>query len=394
MAQQSFLHTLETIEYKVQTELFISRLWFADMEQKNNVLISIEDNGFLLNLPFSEQTSHRNNLIQEAKKHALEQGIDSSIYPISFDKKNKTDVFTLKDENGRVYYGCISILVSTDNWQNIIFLQDVTNLHKSIWSKILVYLFVDLIGIILLGIIIWRITGKILVPLEENHQKQKEFIAAASHELRSPLSVIRAIVSSLPSSIEVNANSDLQTAWNDIDTESVRMAKLIDELLSLASTDAKAWTIKLAPVHVDTLLIDIFEMYINLAHEKEITLTLNLPEESLPQIQADKERLRQVITILLDNAISYTPNSGTITISASSKKRHLLIQIADTGIGIPQDNLGDIFHRFYRVDASRNENNHFGLGLSIAKELVDLHGGKICCESIPNKGTIFSVWLD
>lgn len=164
-------------------------------------------------------------------------------------------------------------------------------------------------------------------------------------------------------------------------------------MLILASTDAKTWRIHKEAIDTDTYLIDLFDSFYPFCKGKEHNLTLDFPEDSLPQIYADKDRLTQVLGILIDNAISYSPAKSNITIRPYSKKSSFFIEVEDHGVGITKEEKEAIFTRFYRVDKSRNDNSHFGLGLSIAKELIELQHGKIRVTDAINGGSSFIIEL-
>ena len=171
------------------------------------------------------------------------------------------------------------------------------------------------------------------------------------------------------------------------------MARLIDDLLILAGSDAKTWSIRTETVDLDTLLLETAELFYPLAQQKGMALCLRVPDETLPLIHGDEQRLKQILTILLDNAFSYTPANGTVTLKAETEGKLVEISVSDTGPGIPSKHLTHIFDRFYRGDASRKDKNHFGLGLSIAWELAALHQGKLYVKQTDSTGTTFTLRL-
>lgn len=225
-----------------------------------------------------------------------------------------------------------------------------------------------------------------LKPIKESQEKQSRFIAAASHELRSPLSVICANNSAIAS-----VTNDSQKFIEGIDKECKRMGRLINDMLILASADAKSWEIKKEPVETDTLLIETYEAFLPLCLQKDHSLSLELPEEALPAIISDKERLKQVLLILLDNALAYSPNNKDIILRSYTNNHFLYLEVQDHGVGIADKDKKLIFDRFYRLDPSRNEKQHFGLGLSIAKEIIQLLGGKLTVRDTEGGGATFSI---
>lgn len=146
-------------------------------------------------------------------------------------------------------------------------------------------------------------------------------------------------------------------------------------------------------VDMDTLLIDLYESFLPVCREHEITLRLELPQLALPSVAGDPQRIRQLLLILLDNARTYTPQNRSIYISAQTNvsKKLLTVQVADEGQGIPDNIKPYIFDRFYQADRSRTDKQHFGLGLSIARELAQLHEGTIRVLDREGGGTCFIV---
>ena len=158
-------------------------------------------------------------------------------------------------------------------------------------------------------------------PTERVLQSQKDFVAAASHELKSPLAVIMANVENIQN-IEI-AEPQAQNHLKVIDTECMRMSRLVRDMLLLASSDADKWTIQIQEVNVDTLLIMLYEAYEPVCRKKAIHLDLNLGEESYPQLHTDQERLFQILSIFLDNAVSYAPENSSIEIQTRWTSREL-----------------------------------------------------------------------
>lgn len=227
-----------------------------------------------------------------------------------------------------------------------------------------------------------------MLPLKENQKKQAEFIAAASHELRSPLAVIQASASAVRTSPE---NTDFMLT--NIEKECTRMGNLIKDLLILAASDSKKWHLTLGNHDSDTLLLDVYETFEPVCRHNGITLNLTLPDMELPRIHCDKSRVIQILTILLDNAITYTLPDGMIHLEIFVKKRNVCYLVADHGNGIPDEEKERIFDRFYQSDKSRKEKEHFGLGLSIARELTELQKGKLTLTDTPGGGCTFCLML-
>ena len=254
-------------------------------------------------------------------------------------------------------------------------------IHKQLFRQRLYFLLLDLAGILLLTGFAGFFTKKMLAPLQESHQRQIRFIADASHELRTPLAVIRACLSAKPPAYE-------QT----IDRECDRMGHLIEDLLTLSRLDHGAQLLQRQEVDLDTLLLTVYEQMEVLASRKGIRLTLRLPRESLPHMEGDPCRLEQLITSLLQNALSYTPAGGQIILEASASA-NLQIRVSDNGPGISDADKAHIFERFYRAERSHTDRSHFGLGLCIAQEIAQAHGGSLTVTDTPGGGATFCLTL-
>ncbi|WP_409994232.1 sensor histidine kinase [Parageobacillus genomosp. 1] len=235
-----------------------------------------------------------------------------------------------------------------------------------------------------------------LIPVQEAYDRQRQFVADASHELRTPLSVIFSSVEALAMEEEVTKNELAHKLLTRLREELKRMTKLINDLLTLARADAKHASLQLVKETFDfrPYAERTLQLLSELAAKKQIQMHLHAPEAVV--ITADADKLTQLLYILLDNAIKYTPEHGEVTLSLRlepwKQQKRLTISVKDTGIGIPPEAIGRIFDRFYRVDKarSRQQGGH-GLGLSIAKWIVDAHGGTIDVQSEVGKGSEFIV---
>ncbi len=269
------------------------------------------------------------------------------------------------------------------------------------FSKVFKWLLIVLIGLAILFIGVALLLShfmskRALVPIQESYNRQREFVANASHELRTPLSVIFSSVEALEMDGEITANDFSQKILHRLREEVKRMTKLINDLLTLARSDSEHASLELVKdifdfrPHAERTL----QSFEDLAMKKEIHLHFDAPESVI--ISGDTDKLTQLLYILLDNAIKYTPNNGEVTLQLRVepfKHQHMLtISVKDTGIGIPREDIARIFDRFYRVDKARSRQyGGHGLGLSIAKWIVDAHKGRIEVHSEVGKGTEFIV---
>lgn len=226
-----------------------------------------------------------------------------------------------------------------------------------------------------------------LERLEKLFDTQRRFLADVSHELRTPLTVIKGEVGLMRLTNELDEES-----LRNIEKEVDRLTRLVGDLLLLAQAESGQLPLDLKPVEMDTILLEVMQQMQVLASGK---INLRLEEIDQVIVNGDRDRLKQVILNLVSNAINYTPPGGEVRVWLSKQDGRACLKVEDTGPGIQPDDLPYIFDRFYRGDPSRKrtENSGFGLGLSIAKWIVDRHGGQIEVESQVGKGTRFTVWL-
>lgn len=230
-------------------------------------------------------------------------------------------------------------------------------------------------------------------------QARRELIINVSHELRTPVASIRGHLESLllnyDSADNMPAPEEMQKYLGIVHREAKRLGTLVEELLSLARSDTNELRLNISAVDATEVVEEVYQTLMPLARrERQITLIRTLPQH-LPAVKADRQRLLQVLLNLVRNAITYTPDGGIVSISiATPDAQHLVLSVADTGIGILPEDQERIFERFYRTDASRTRTSGgFGLGLSIVRDLVQAMGGMISVESKINEGSSFHVQL-
>lgn len=235
------------------------------------------------------------------------------------------------------------------------------------------------------------LADKALVPIQSSWTRQQQFVADASHELRTPLAVMQSHAELMlrhPDHTIEQDSREISTILKEVH----RMKKLVTALLTLARTDSGQLLLSRKRVRVDMLADQIIAQMRPLADLKQIEIRQELEPELA--MDADEERLHQLLAILLDNAIQYTPEGGKITVICCKQSGGLLLSVADTGIGLSKDELPHIFDRFYRGDKQRSRTDGgTGLGLSIAQWIVRQHGGRIRVESAIGEGTTFYIQL-
>ncbi len=225
--------------------------------------------------------------------------------------------------------------------------------------------------------------------LEKAFQAQRDFLSDASHELRTPASVIK-------STVDVTLRrerpvEEYREALETIKSATERMGGLIDRLLRLSRIDAERLKLKDENVNLKDALEIILKAISPLAQEREIKVNAEKIENI--SVSGDKDQLVELFLSILDNSIKYNRPNGSVTVSMGRSGKWAVIKITDTGIGITSEAVDKVFDRFYRADLSRGEISGTGLGLPIAKSIAESHGGKIEVESELGKGTTFSIYL-
>ncbi len=233
---------------------------------------------------------------------------------------------------------------------------------------------------------------KTLDDLKKSEAMRREFVANVSHELRTPITSIRSYAETLQDSHGMS-NETQAEFLSVIVNESDRMTKIVQDLLTLSRFDAGSIEFSFRRFSILKSITDVFNAMQLEAQKRHHRFTMNLKTD-LPEITGDPARIEQVLINMVSNAIKYTRDGGTITISAGRKDDAVWVSVRDNGIGIPEEDVPKVFDRFYRVDKARSrESGGTGLGLSIASEIVARHNGKISLSSRLGKGTIITISL-
>ena len=230
------------------------------------------------------------------------------------------------------------------------------------------------------------------VRVQASQESQREFVANVSHELKTPLTSIQGFAQALQDGT-ANMPEERQEAAGIIRDEAGRMHRMVLDLLDLARLDAGTLELQRLPVDIPALLHGLADKFTPQARQAGILIQVEA--QALPAITGDGDRLAQVFTNLVDNALKFTPPGGQVRLRAAQSDSGVLVEVEDNGAGIPPENLPHIFDRFYQADPSRpgGEKHGAGLGLAIVKEIVAAHGGKISVRSTPGSGSTFAVLL-
>ncbi len=221
----------------------------------------------------------------------------------------------------------------------------------------------------------------------ENTEKQRRLMVAdIAHELRTPLTNLRGYLEAIADGLVEPDEAAIHSLTEETDT----LSRLVADLQELSLADAGALKLVVDAVDAKEVVSDSIQGIQPKANDRGISLVMEFPDE-LPGVNADPYRLRQILNNLINNAVEHTPAGGRITVTADVKHESMELQVADTGEGIPAEDLPHIFDRFYRVDKSRTRSTGgSGLGLTITKRLVEAHGGKISVVSVAGQGTTFT----
>jgi heavy metal sensor kinase len=246
--------------------------------------------------------------------------------------------------------------------------------------------------------------NEMLDRIQQLFRTQERLVADVSHELRTPLTTVQGNIELLQRMAGLKTQEQMHAAFTEtlqetlreVENETTRMGHMITDLLLLAQADSGALKLQFAQVEMDTLLLEVYRQTRRIADRRKNTVgwDIRLGSEDQALVWGDRERLRQLLLNLADNALKYTPEGGTITLSLENRQGWVGIAVSDTGIGIPPNQQEAVFERFYRTDKARSrELGGSGLGLSIVQWIAQAHQGRITLQSTPQIGSSFTLWL-
>ena len=234
---------------------------------------------------------------------------------------------------------------------------------------------------------------------ERAEQSRRDLIINVGHELRTPtasiLGHVESVLLALDSPDGQVPPETLRTYLGIVQREAERLSSLVDDLLAVARAERAELQLVLAPVDAAEVIHEVYQVLAPLARRERQVMLVEEVEPDLPPLLVDRQRLSQVLLNLVRNAITYTPAGGIVSIALHcTEGDQLVLTVADTGSGIAPADLQRVFERFYRADASRaRSSGGFGLGLAIARDMVEAMGGTITAESVVGEGSCFHVWL-
>lgn len=374
---ESLLDAVSAVAARLAGATTLADSWLTEQEQAYDCVYYLEDNGVPL-----EHTG------KNGSKVLLTDGALDRCAGLG---AGQSAVFDFETANGEAWR-CAALALAPANLRHgprlLLALRSTASLNAQLAGVAVKYALLWVGGTALLTAAGALLAHIALKPTAAALRQQNEFVAAASHELRAPLTVIK---SSLQATASEPARRDklLTIAGAEV----TRLQRLTEELLFLAGQDAHILRLSPEELEPDTFLLEVWEAWRAPLRQSGRDLTLELPDEPFSPIRADKARLEQLFTILLHNAMEYTPTGTAIELAAERRGGGVCFSVRDHGPGVPEKDRQRIFRRFARGEECRTGKEHFGLGLSIARQIALLHGGKLWVEDASGGGAVFLLQL-
>lgn len=310
--------------------------------------------------------------------------------------EEKTKLLVMKDNDGNKYHYLAGVAEIKDGNKSIGILYMFENFHvydaamkHTLGGVAIVMTVLFLLG----GVGSYYIAGKNIKPIREMYNKQKRFTADASHEMRTPLAVMKLSVQGIKTDEDTYMSKFSEDALSMVNSEINRLTRLTEDLMALARSDNGTLQPLFTQVDFSKMCKTTVGQMELIALEKQISIEQNVPEGL--ELRGEEAGLNRLLVILLDNAVKYSPESSLINFRVNKNGHKLLLQIMDQGVGISDEDKTKVFERFYRVDKARSRSQGgLGLGLSLAKAIVDEHKGRIWMSDNKPCGTIVNVELN
>lgn len=360
--------------------------WYMRNFDADKNMLYLETNGIPATLPALTLSEQEYSLIEEIKTYAEQKNSG---------RENPSQQYFAYTKDSRRFLVMYGRLLEKEQKLTYIFLYNLEDFCRNVQVQRRRFLAIWLFSIFILYLFSHIFTAHVLQPVIQNDERQRHFAASASHELRSPLAVFKTGLSILKSEPEPRKTARI---FSLMEHEMARMERLLQDLLCLSKMENADLPFTFEQTNLADLLFAVYEKYAVIAKDKD--LSLSFPEVSTPgtsggsyECCCDRQRIEQAVIILLDNAFSYTPPGGSITLNLYSSHKKYYIQVIDTGTGICDSDKEKIFDRFYQADSSRSRKEHFGLGLAIAKEICIGHGGAVFVSDTKGGGSTFTIKL-
>ncbi len=373
---QSYTHNV--IMY-LENDTIVSDSTLVQYDANAPIFFLVTDNNRVVKSYCSEKIESSPDILQHKIKEHLSHSYmtDNDQYITPLSDINNSRIEGVSGEDFRWFYARITTAANKEYELYMAYL-----LNHGIFSlkQIILYIILELLFCSILFCIGKYFVKIAIIPIEQNMENQKHFVASASHELKTPISVIT-----------LANNSNQPDAQHIIEQECIRMDKIVKNLLFLASSESCTWKTDFQMIRFDMLLIEFYEISQPLLKKHKMNIEFELPDQEIENAMFDKMLIIQLLTILLDNAIAYADTSNLITIKLLKKKNSLILEFIDYGSGISDVDKPHVFNSFYK--ATTAPANHYGLGLSIAKTIVTLHHGTISISDTSGGGATFVIEL-
>ncbi len=378
----------DAIDFFFQNDFNIGIRQDVYLKEKNAIKSEIEKRLINPNVIIIKRMAN-GDILNSSELGRLEEYIGE----ITFDKLELDQIYEISLANSEYSYRGINFKVNQDD-ALVSYGQLLINIDTQKYlvnSYFIIISLAIIVGIILSVVVSFVLSKKNLKALQDNIEKQMEFVQNASHELRTPLTIIQAkqeLLLQEPNAKIIDKSEDICLTLN----ETKRLSSLVKDLMLLSRADNNKITLNKENINIDEYINNVIMPYVEVAEieNKKINLDLNYKND----IDVDTNKIYELLIILLDNAIKYTEENDEITVVTFEKDNKCVIEIKDTGIGISDEGLERVFERFYREDKARSrETGGSGLGLSIADFIVTEHGGTIKASHNNPKGTIFTIKL-
>jgi len=260
----------------------------------------------------------------------------------------------------------------------------------SLHNLLIILLAVSGAGLLASALISAVLAGRALRPIRTALRRQRDFVADAAHELRTPLAIMR---SASELGLSSGTTDEQEAALEQVLAQNAHLTRLVENLSTLARADSGAVSLERAPVDLSRLVAETVEGVAVLAEDRGVRLAVEAPDAV--RVVGDAVRLRQVLLILLDNALKFTPDGGTIAVRVAREGGQARLRVRDSGPGVAPEDLLHLFERFYRADKARTGGGGTGLGLAIGRWIAEAHGGHIAVANVPapERGALFTVTL-
>lgn len=378
--QASFEAAVADLSGRWETENALDLSQTQNTALQNGLQLYFAENGQPLVLSGLTESSGMEQVWQNLRQ----AGFDPDLPPL-FSQTETAELYHVELLNGPVRLSAYK-QATGEGWRMLVAWQSLRTEQQTLWRAAAAFSVVAVAGIGLLAAACWIVAGRAIRPVRQAMDQQREFVRAAGHELRAPLSVLRAGLAVLPQEKEEESRRHISL----LDAEATRMGRLIDELLILSG----GGMVQAGPPQLlepDTLLLDLAEAWEPAAHSAGRKLQVILPPQPLPPVQVCREELCQILSVFLDNALRYAPKGTAIELYCTTRGRKIVWEVRDHGPGVPDQAKEAVFQRFWRADASRSSREHFGLGLSVAQELAGRCGVQLGVCDTPGGGATFRV---